>query len=216
MLSLSRTFFALCRAGAATLCLAGCASQFLDQAEPEPAPEPPIETASAPPVELVKPAPPPPDLVVIGAIPFAPAPDDFDRTNPILPTLAERLSEGFERPAVKGAGDAWAMAVLCRMPEAVDRLVARGGDEFRQPDLVLLTRSPTDGERALCAEQGVRLNSVEIGRYLGGLPDDTGVEGAWVAYSAARLADYPEKRALIDKARLLIGADAYSRHFSAL
>lgn len=187
--------------------------------EPAAALGPPIDIAPPPAPEQVEVAPPPPDLVVIGAVAFAPAPEEFDQENPITPTLGERLAESFgasRSSRVQATGDAWGMAILCRMPETVARLEAQGAEDLVQPDLVLLTRPPTDGERALCADQGVALEVAPIGRYLGGLPNDAGVEGAWIAYSAARIADFPEKQALIDRARLLIGADDYSPHFSAL
>lgn len=169
------------------------------------------------PRDVAPPAPPPPPpLVVLGAVAFAPVPPEFDQTNPIAPTLGERLAAGVEGAAVRATGNAWGMAILCRHPETLARLAERGDQALKAPDLVLLTRAPTDGERAQCAANGVALEAVRIGNYLGGLPNDAEVAGAWAAYDAERLADAPEKQALIGRARLLIGADAYSKHFSAL
>lgn len=176
------------------------------------------DDAEAAAVKPAFPTAPTDTLVIVGSPYFAPLPKDVKGRNVVTPTLAETIAREarMTQRVLRATGETGGMALFCRDERTIKVLSDRGDTEAFNPDLVLLSRAPSQRLLSLCADNGIDVRVEQIATYRGGLPEDYSVRGLWAVYAPSQLYAVASKRRALGAARRAIGEGEYRRHFNPL
>jgi hypothetical protein len=156
-------------------------------------------------------------VTILGSANFLPGPEA-----PFVPSLAETLvaAAGADDVVLRATGNGEGMAVLCRLPEAVNRMAQTADRGAIEPDLVLMTRAPAAAELEACRRAGIEVGRLRLATYLGGIPNaERSVDGIWMVWDRAQEDRSSVTARVIARARedraALIDSGPYGRYFRA-